>query len=59
MEWCFDIFLTLVPKQSRTAVCILGSTKLMWGFPIIRGTIMGVLIIRTVVFGGLYWGPPI
>ena len=23
------------------------------------GTILGVPIIRTIVFGGLYWGPPI
>ena len=29
----------------------------MWGFPKIRGTILGVLIIRTIVFWGLYWGP--
>ena len=29
------------------------------GFPNIRGTILGVPIIRTIVFGGLYWGPPI
>ena len=30
-----------------------------WGFPKIRGTILGVPIIRTMVFWGLYWGPPI
>ena len=30
-----------------------------WGFPKIRGTILGVPIIRTVVFGGLYWEFPI
>ena len=29
----------------------------IWGFPKIRGTFLGVPIIRTVVFGGLYWGP--
>ena len=29
------------------------------GFPKIRGTILGVHIIRTIVFWGLYWGPPI
>ena len=29
------------------------------GFPKIRGTFLGVPIIRTVVFWGLYWGPPI
>ena len=30
-----------------------------WGFPKIRGIILGVPIIRTIVFWGLYWGPPI
>ena len=29
----------------------------MWGFPKIRGTFLGVPIIRTIVFWGLYWGP--
>ena len=28
------------------------------GFPKIRGTFLGVPIIRTIVFWGLYWGPP-
>ena len=27
------------------------------GFPKIRGAILGVIIIRTIVFGGLYQGP--
>ena len=27
------------------------------GFPKIRGTLLGVLIIRIIVFWGLYWGP--
>ena len=31
----------------------------IWGFPKIRGTILGVPIIRIIVFWGLYWGPPI
>ena len=31
----------------------------IWGFPKIRGTFLGVPIIRTVVYLGLYWGPPI
>ena len=31
----------------------------VWGFPKIRGTFLGVPIIRTIVFGSLYWGPPI
>ena len=29
------------------------------GFPEIRGTVLGVPIIRTIAFGGLYWGPPL
>ena len=29
----------------------------MWGFPKTRGTILGVPIIRTIVYWGLYWGP--
>ena len=29
------------------------------GVPKIRGTILGVPIIRTIIFWGLYWGPPI
>ena len=28
-----------------------------WGFPKIRGTFLGVLIIRIIVYWGLYWGP--
>ena len=28
-----------------------------WDFPKIRGTLLGVSIIRTIVFGGPYWGP--
>ena len=31
----------------------------IWGFPEIRGTFLGVPIIRITVFAGLYWGPPI
>ena len=31
--------------------------RLIWGFPKIRGTFLGVPIIRTIVFWGLHWGP--
>ena len=31
---------------------------LICGFPKTRGAILGVPIMRTIVFGGLYWGPP-
>ena len=30
---------------------------LVWGFPKIGDTSLGVLLIRTTVFWGLYWGP--
>ena len=29
---------------------------LTWGFPKTRGTFLGVLIIRIIVFWGLHWG---
>ena len=29
----------------------------IWKFPKIRGTFLGVPIIKTILFGGLYWGP--
>ena len=32
------------------------SIRMKWGFPKIRGTLCGVPIMRTIVFGGLYWG---
>ena len=28
----------------------------IWGFPKIRGTILGVPIIRSIIYWGLYWG---
>ena len=31
----------------------------IWGSPKIRGTLLGVPRIRTIVFWGLYWGPTI
>ena len=33
---------------------VAGHTK--WGFPKIRGTFLGVPIIRTIIYWGLYWG---
>ena len=29
----------------------------IWEFPKIRGTVLGVPILRTIVFGALYWVP--
>ena len=44
-------------KHLRTAS--LSAVPPIWGFPKIRGTLLGAPIIRTIVFWGLYWGPPI
>ena len=41
-----------------TAVPVFKETTI-WGFAKIRGTILGVPVIRIIVFWGLYWGPPI
>ena len=30
---------------------------LIWEFPRIRGTFLGVPIIRIIIYWGLYWGP--
>ena len=40
----------------KVLLCFILKPK--WGFPKIRGTILGVPIIRTLVFWVLYWGPP-
>ena len=29
----------------------------IWRFPKIRGTLLGIPIIRNILFWGLYWGP--
>ena len=29
----------------------------IWEFPKIRGTLLGVPILRIIVYRGLYWGP--
>ena len=41
--------------QTSPAPHSLGSG--VWGFPKIRGTFLGVCIIRIIAFWGLYWGP--
>ena len=33
--------------------------RVIWGFPKIMGTLLGLPIKRTIVFGCLYWGSPI
>ena len=43
-------------SQSRDS--LKGDIKgMIWGFTKIRGTILGVPIVRTIVYWGLYWGP--
>ena len=38
-----------------------GSTlnRVIWVFSLIWGTILGVLIIRIIIYWDLHWGPPI
>ena len=31
----------------------------LWEFPKIKGTFLGVPILRIIIFWVLYWGPPI
>ena len=31
----------------------------IWGFLKIRGTLLGLPMIRTIIYWGLYWGRPI
>ena len=38
----------------ETTIVLLG---FIWEFPKIRGTFLGVPIIRIIVYWGLYWGP--
>ena len=33
-----------------------GFIGIIWGFPKIRGTFLGVPMMRTIVYWGLYWG---
>ena len=35
----------------------MGFYRAIWGFPKIRGTILGVSIIRIILYWGLYSGP--
>ena len=41
--------------RHRLGSCIVAAA--IWGFPKIRGTILGVPIMRTIVFGGSILGP--
>ena len=45
---------TIIENQSEKEI----GGGVIWVFPKIRGTFLGVPIIRTIAFWGLYWGPP-
>ena len=47
------------PLQAAVQGIRLGSHAAKWGFPKIRGTILGVPITRTIVFWDQNWGPQI
>ena len=49
----------LLPDIASIPIFKMNSSAATWGFPKIRCTTLGVPIIRTTVFWGLYWGPPI
>ena len=42
---------------AQAAVRRVARSSSSWGLPQIRGTLLGLCIIRTVVKWGLYWGP--
>ena len=48
-----------VPQALESTVSTRDHVDTYVGFPIIRGTILGVPLLRTVVFWGLSWGPAI
>ena len=35
------------------------SVQDIWGLSQIRGTFLGVPIVRSIIFWGLHWGPPV
>ena len=52
----YSIYLRGTLCASTSSSTFLSRTFIL-GFLKIKGTILGVLIIRIIVFGGLYWGP--
>ena len=55
---CFSVrepFTQNLKFKSELSFARPGSVSI-WRFPKIRGTILGVPIIRTIVYWGLYWG---
>ena len=45
------------PPETAPERCRRVRLACIWGFPKIRGTCLGVPIIRIIVYWGLYWGP--
>ena len=49
------------PKEEHTAAKLRPESRsffgIMWGVSKLRGTLLGVPIIRIIVYWGLYWGP--
>ena len=41
------------PREPKNGV----GFRVIWALPNIKGTLLGVPIIRTIIFWGLYWGP--
>ena len=55
-----EVFGRSAAAHSEKAVCyFFHSPRLTWGLPKVRVTFLGVRVIRTIIFWGLYWGPPI
>ena len=48
---------TIVYRECRRLQLHLSRDLIIWEFPKIRGTFLGVPIIRTLIYLGLYWGP--
>ena len=46
----------VVSSQSWLSQFWISSCRPIWGFPKIKGTFLGVPIVRTIVYWGLYWG---
>ena len=56
--WCKSgLALIFSHRVRKELVFCIWSCYAIWGFPKIRGTILGVRIIRIIIYWGLYWGP--
>ena len=56
-EWGTLLGDAYLDTMKRAAELTAAPDSLIWGFPKIRGSMLGVPIIRTIVYWGLYWGP--